>query len=785
MMFRREQNWILPFLPSGSELLSTETHPQHALLHFADLDGDGRNEVFGIFRSNQQLYLFVLKEHFGHLRLISVKEGTGYQVSYLGAVHIKNQKKLSIVVGWQVAAIWSKLSIYDWTNSGLKEEKLNNDFTFSKIEIEDMPGKNGLNGKGEIALWIHDTGEAYRVELYRWEGDKLIPAKDVEPFYFKKVAAYYKQKIKEHPDYLFYYPYLQDAEKKALIAANETRAVYLFPAVSKEIGGNKWGYIDARGKFILPPTYDQSGDFQNQGLAIVRLNDHDGVIDSNGYFIVKPKYDTITPFSEGRATVIDHQGFKVIDERGKEITSKAYSFISDYKEGRAIIADSNELGQYLYGYLNRRGKVILLPEFESASDFNEGKAVVKMKDGTFALIDLTGKIINKYAYSFVGKEAGGLLPFQKTRDGKFGYIDEQGNIVIEPKFSGALPFMDGRAIVTVTDDYKVYYGLINRSGSYLIKPNYNNLLNLGEGRFALGKAIDPDKPYVGSKYALTDSEGHIITGFIYNGITKYQDGLSSAYNDQSTFFMDKNGKRMEHLPMVSGSGMLVFDKTLIKGEIDYRLIYFDKKGKLVWMQNTVIPVDGQNTVTEHKYKPNKDYLVYYPQINGMAAVNQTLKALAGVKEIPSHTQLNSNYVGDFDVTFYKKNLLVIEITGYDYPFGAAHGMTVKNHVHIDLKSDVVYQLKDMFKSDSNYVKIISDNIENQIKSNKKYSYVFPDTYKGIQANQPFFISKDGLNILFTPYEIAPYSAGFPAFTVPFDDLKAILNKDGNFWKAFH
>jgi hypothetical protein len=39
----------------------------------------------------------------------------------------------------------------------------------------------------------------------------------VEPYYFKKVAAYYKQQIKEHPDHSFYYPYLHDAEQKVSV----------------------------------------------------------------------------------------------------------------------------------------------------------------------------------------------------------------------------------------------------------------------------------------------------------------------------------------------------------------------------------------------------------------------------------------------------------------------------------------------------------------------------------------------------------------------------------------
>lgn len=786
-MFGRERNWMLPFFAYGEELLYLDSQPKQPLLQYIDIDGDGKKELIGIYRSNQQLYLFTLKEQFGHYRLISVLKGTGYQVSYLGTAHITSHKTTNIVVGWQIGGIWSKLSIYEWTKLGLKEKQLNGDYTFSKIEIADMPGQNGKDGKAEIALWIHDTAEAYKVELYRWENDKLVPAHDVDPYYFKKVVEYYKQKIKEHPDYLFYYQYLKDAENKASRVVEE-RAVYLFPASIKEIGGNKWGFIDAKGNFMLPAAYEHAGDFQDNGLAIVRLMDRVGIIDSKGYFIVKPKYDTINPFSEGRATVIDHQGFKVIDESGKEITTKAYSYIGDYKEGRALFADTDTNNQYSYGYLNRRGKEVIPLSYEAASDFTEGKAIVKMKNGSWALIDLTGKVVKSYSYPTVENYGEGLLAFQKSRDGKFGYMDEQGNKVIEPQFSGAQPFIGGKAIVNVSDDYKNHFGLIDRNGHFIIKSNYNNLLNLGEGRFAIGKALNPEKPYFGSKYAVADSDGHFLTGFIYNELAKYKDGLASAYNDQSTFFIDKSGKRMEHLPNVSGSGTLDFDQTLIKGEVDFRLLYFDKNGKLIWKQNTITPLNHKYSVVEHKYKPNKDYLVYYPQVKGIehpVSVNQTLMSLSAVKEIPAHAQLEANYMGDFDVTYYKKNLLVIEITGYNYPFGAAHGMPVRKYTHIDLQTGVLYQLKDLFKPSSPYVKVIGDIIGDQIKSTEKYSYVFPDSYKGIQSDQPFFISEDAVNVYFAPYEIAPYVAGFPTFTIPFAELIGIINQNGDFWRAFH
>lgn len=567
------------------------------------------------------------------------------------------------------------------------------------------------------------------------------------------------------------------------------RTVNLYSAVCKEVGGSKWGYINAKGKFILPPVYEHAGEFQDNGLAIIGLRGLSGIIDLNGYFIVEPKYDSINPFSEGRATVINSHGSKVIDESGKEITAKAYSFIGDYKEGRALFADTDKQGNYLYGYLNKRGKEVLPLTYESASDFKDGKAVVKFKGGSYALISLTGKVLHTYPYPFVGDYSESLLAFQKKTGEKFGYMNEQGNIIIEPKFTGAQKFIGARAVVNISDDFK--YGLIDKTGHYILKPNYNDLFNLGEERIAIGKAINPDKPFMGSLYAVADTNGHILTGFIYNSLTPFKKGAASATDDKSTFFIDKSGNRIQSLPTVSGSGELHFATSLIKGMIDLRLHYFDKKGEPVWKQNTFIKLNNIYEVHENKYKPNKDFLVYYPEIRGkwnkniLAKMNQFLKDLAGIKETHPHLQLESNYTGDFELPFFQNNLLVVEITGYNYPYGAANGMPVKKFAHIDLRTGEIYQLKDLFKPGSQYVKVISEMIGNQIKNDKKYSNVFPGSYKGIGVEQPFSLHENGLTIYFKPYEIAPYAAGFPAFMIPFEDLTPIIDQKSAFWKAFH
>ena len=77
-----------------------------------------------------------------------------------------------------------------------------------------MPDHYGKDGQYELAIWIHDTGDAYKVDVYRFSEGELVRAKDVYPYYFKKVTAYY-EKLLQTNDFSYYWYYLSDAQRKA------------------------------------------------------------------------------------------------------------------------------------------------------------------------------------------------------------------------------------------------------------------------------------------------------------------------------------------------------------------------------------------------------------------------------------------------------------------------------------------------------------------------------------------------------------------------------------------
>ncbi|RBW67451.1 tetratricopeptide repeat protein [Bacillus taeanensis] len=200
---------ISAFLPPFAEIIELETPLKEPAVRTADLDGDSILEVIGAFYWHGENYIIVLKCYYGTWQVVNIIKGKGYNITYFGTAPVTGKYKNNLVVGWQVASIWSDLSVYEWTGSGLKDLITGNKY-YSMIEVRDIEKEDGLY---ELALWIHDTGNAYRVEIFRWSGDKFILAFDVYPHYFKKVERYYKKILKEKNSTTYWY-YLADAQMK-------------------------------------------------------------------------------------------------------------------------------------------------------------------------------------------------------------------------------------------------------------------------------------------------------------------------------------------------------------------------------------------------------------------------------------------------------------------------------------------------------------------------------------------------------------------------------------------
>jgi len=570
----------------------------------------------------------------------------------------------------------------------------------------------------------------------------------------------------------------------------------IYPAKDTFFADSKWGYIDSAGMFVIQPSFSQAFRFQKNGRAVAGRGDSVGIIDRTGSFIAEPVYTSINQYAEGLAVAADTDGYIVLDEDGRAISAK-YQYIGDYKSGRAVYYVQTLNGSILYGYLDENGKPVIQPVYLNATDFEGSRAVVKLSDGLYAIIDRSGTVIKTLEYWEVSGFSDGKAAFRAYAGGKFGYIDSGGNEIIKPSFIYAGEFRNGRAVVSVPGGpSRTVRGLIDETGRFVINPEYDEILMLGEDRIALGTARDPNNIAAGSRFALADADGKLLTDFIFYSIEPFSNGVASATDSTSTYFINTSGKKMQTLPSAEGAGYMEILGGLIYANIDQRMSYINQQGHVIYEPADSITTSTGVRVCEEKYKPNIDYLVYYPVLGNMADLKLEAEVNAKLMEMwtdistasikPSDI-LDYHYEGGFSLVFSRKGLIVLSETGYSYPFGAAHGMPVMNHVHIDVRTGRFYELKDLFKKGSNYTGILTQIVRDQITemAQSEDTLYWLDSYDGISSDQQFYINENGLNLYFQPYEIAPYAAGFPTFLVTFDEISDIIDKDGDFWRSFN
>jgi hypothetical protein len=584
---------------------------------------------------------------------------------------------------------------------------------------------------------------------------------------------------------------------------NKVKSIsYLYPAYMNQNDSGKlgysseeWGYIDDNGKFIIKPGFETAEDFQKDGLARISLNDKFGFIDKSGKYIVKPTFDYLTDFSEGLACGKDSSGTKVIDEKGK-VVFKSSDDINEFKSGIAVFGRKITESETLYGYINKAGKVIIKPIYKSAENFIGGKALVQLQNDKYALINTAGKVLATINYNWVYSLSEDTLVFNDAKSGKCGYITSSGKILISARYESAMPFSNGKAVVAVTDkSNQMKYGIINKKGSYIVKPQYGSIDSLNNGLFAVTKWSSDYIPSPAAKKALMDANGKLLTSFNYYSMEALSDGNICVSDENSTFLIGRNGIKLKGYPEVKGDGSLEAEGNIIKANVDNKLMYLTKSGKVIWQPDGLFKLQNGAAVKEVKYRPDRSLLVYYPQLTGLAdskvqsSINDKLKTsfIGDGNYVPEKEDGYYMYDNTYDYeALQNKNLLIIMKDGYVYPLGAAHGQPIKEYFKIDVTTGQFYTLQNLFKKDSKFMDRINSIIKKQIDDKSKDSnyMIFDGSFTGIRADQGFTVTKDGLEIYFDPYEIAPYAAGFPAFDIPYSELSDILDTQGAFFQSF-
>jgi hypothetical protein len=290
-------------------------------------------------------------------------------------------------------------------------------------------------------------------------------------------------------------------------------------------------FIDRTGKIVIPPIFDSSEDFHG-GVAQAELNGRSCLIDSKGSVIfmcaneneggdhlskeeLGDFYNDVAlvsgrflaplsdcshdhpgcngvcvddPCSCSRASLICERcstdyGY-YIDAAGKPIPMpEGIVGIGDFSEGLGLVGKpvfNSETGQmsYKYGYIDNRGVVTIAPTFDSADDFADGKARVYTDQEEWRLIDKEGNFMDAAGSEDSNSEErdmtvqDGLKRIEAA--GFYGFADERGNVVIEPRFAWVGYFSNGMARFKTSRLSDAKWGFIDRTGKTVNPPKFDD-----------------------------------------------------------------------------------------------------------------------------------------------------------------------------------------------------------------------------------------------------------------------------------------------------------------------
>lgn len=205
-----------------------------------------------------------------------------------------------------------------------------------------------------------------------------------------------------------------------------------------EYRSGKFRFINTAGKEVFSTTYTINGCF-SEGLVMYTHNGKDGYMDKTGKIVIKSQYADAKSFYNGYALVeLTNEQTAIIDKKGKSKTEgyKLGYYLNNYSYDQPVVSEGMFAiyGEgYVFADINNPSNIKIynkigssLARFDDVGIFTSGLAPV-MIDGKWGYIETKGKMVIKPTYDFVGYFEGNYSTAYK---GNYIYvIDKSGKIV--------------------------------------------------------------------------------------------------------------------------------------------------------------------------------------------------------------------------------------------------------------------------------------------------------------------------------------------------------------------
>lgn len=384
---------------------------------------------------------------------------------------------------------------------------------------------------------------------------------------------------------------------------NEIKLVLKNPILFRFKKDGKWGFKDIENNIIIDNIYDDALNF-NECKAAVKKENKWGFINQFGTVCSDFIFDKAESYSDGMAAVMSISEDYVLFQEKKSFLQKwgfinhesdltvsfQYNEVRRYSEGLAMVTSIVNYSEgmqyfqkkYKYGFIDKLGNIIIeFKDYVSSNYWHQdwwryhnnpfefiddrckifissdkkpfNQDVIINKSGDIILSNLNYNIIESYSEGLSAVAmATESLDFEGNKFFKFkwGFVDINGNEIINCKFDNVGSFKEGLAPVCIDDKW----GFINKSGSIIIGCKFRTVRQFSEGLAATYlEVINLNNNHETYKWGFIDVTGKTVIPHIYDGyslsyeeflpgIDSFKYGRVQVKKNDNWFMIDKQGE---------------------------------------------------------------------------------------------------------------------------------------------------------------------------------------------------------------------------------------------------
>ena len=212
---------------------------------------------------------------------------------------------------------------------------------------------------------------------------------------------------------------------------------------------------------------------------------------------------------------------------------------------------------------NGHGTIIDNPlKYDDAWSFSEGLAWVEL-NGKYGFIDKSGKVVIPIKYDYAWSFSEGLAWVKLN--GKYGFIDKTDKVVIPIKYDGVGRFSEGLTRVKLNGKW----GFIDKTGKVVIPIKYDDAWSFSEGLALVDR---------NNKEGFIDKTDKAVIPIKYDGAWSFSEGLAEVNLNGKCGFIDKSGKVV--IP-IKYDAAWSFSEGLALVILNGKYGFIDKSGKVI------------------------------------------------------------------------------------------------------------------------------------------------------------------------------------------------------------